>query len=59
LGSTSDFAYQLLEDTGALNDMPENLRNYFDYKAYGRDLELGGDVFTIALNSKLHVFWNH
>ena len=56
--SLEDFAYELLEDTGALKDLPDNLRCYFDYKAYGRDLELGGDVFTVEVSHQIHIFWN-
>lgn len=57
--SLEDFACELLEDTGQLESMPENLRLYFDYERFGRDLELGGDVFTIDGESgQVHVFWN-
>ena len=40
--SMADVAEQLLEETGALDRIPDNLRYYFDYEAYGRDLELDG-----------------
>ena len=40
--SMADVAEQLLEETGALNQIPENLRYYFDFEAYGRDLEIEG-----------------
>lgn len=36
--SETDYAYQYIDDTGVLNDMPENLQHYFDYEAFGRDL---------------------
>jgi antirestriction protein len=57
--SLEDFAAELLEDTGQLEAIPENLRSYFDFKAYGRDLELGGDVFTRRTSGGLLIFWNH
>lgn len=38
-------AEQLVDDMGILDEIPENLRYYFDCEAYGRDMELGGDVF--------------
>lgn len=41
--SFTDLAEQLLDDTGELEAIPENLRYYFDYEKYGRDLQLGGD----------------
>jgi len=37
-GSDSEFAEQLLEDCGDLNEIPESLRYYFDFEAYARDL---------------------
>lgn len=33
-----DFTIQLVEDTGYLDGMPENLQNYFDYEKFARDL---------------------
>ena len=36
--SEEAFAQQHVEDCGLLNDLPESLRGYFDYEAYGRDL---------------------
>lgn len=53
-GSLEDFAEELLSDTGALSGMPEDLRYYFDFKSYGRDLELNGDVFIIGED----IYWN-
>ena len=47
-----------MEDTGQLNALPENLRNYFDYEAFARDAELGGDILAINTSDGLtHVFW--
>lgn len=34
----TDFAHHLLEETGDLDQIPESLRYYFDFEAYGRDL---------------------
>ena len=42
--SFTDLAEQLLNECGELDQIPEHLRGYFDYEAYGRDLRLGGDV---------------
>ncbi|EGZ7032864.1 antirestriction protein, partial [Cronobacter sakazakii] len=50
--SEEAFAQQHVEDCGLLNDLPESLRGYFDYEAYGRDLFmdsyvlLDGHVFS-------------
>lgn len=32
------YAEQLVDDCGYLQEMPEHLRNYFDYEAFARDL---------------------
>lgn len=42
-----DVAKQYAEETGLLDSIPENLRNYFDFEAYGRDMSYEGTfVFT-------------
>ncbi len=37
-----DVAHQIIDESGLLESMPENLRQYFNYAAYGRDLDLEG-----------------
>lgn len=55
--SLADFAQELTEQT---TEVPETLAFYIDYEAMGRDLELGGDVFTIETGYQdVHIFWNH
>jgi antirestriction protein len=43
--SLTHLAEHLCEETGLLSEMPEKLRYYFDFEKYGRDLQLGGDVW--------------
>ena len=38
-----DIGYYYAEGFGFLNEVPENLRNYFDYEAYGRDIRIDTD----------------
>lgn len=45
--SKEDYAEQLVEDCGYLDEMPSYLREYFDFEAYARDIFM--DSFT---------FWN-
>lgn len=55
--SLSDFAQELTEET---TDIPQSLEGYIDYERVARDLETGGDVFTIETSfEKVHVFWNN
>jgi hypothetical protein len=43
-GTALDYAYELTEDTGMLDALPEQLRYYFDYAAFARDMTLNGEV---------------
>lgn len=43
-----DVAYQLLEETGGLSELPDWAQNYFDYDAYGRDLKLEGTFLEFS-----------
>lgn len=56
--SLAGLSEYLLDETGELNQIPGNLRNYFDHAAYGRDLELGGDVTTTRKGGTLYCIWN-
>ena len=38
-----DIGYYYAEEFGILDEVPANLRNYFDYEAYGRDIRLDTD----------------
>ena len=48
-------AEQFVDEMGLLSEIPENLQYYFDYEAYGRDMELGGDV----CEHNRHWFWRN
>ena len=47
--SMEDVAYYYIEETGVLSSLPENLRYYFDYASFGRDMELESN-FLITSN---------
>lgn len=40
-----DVAYNYIQETGALSALGERLQGYFDYEAFGRDMELEGSYF--------------
>ena len=43
----AEVAEQYADDTGLLDSIPENLRYYFDFEAYGRDMSYEGEfIFT-------------
>lgn len=40
-----EYAQEMVDDNGLLNEVPEPLRSYFDFEAYARDLFSSGYVF--------------
>lgn len=38
-----DVAEQYADETGLLDSIPENLRYYFDFEAFGRDMDIEGE----------------
>ena len=43
----TDIAYQVVEEWGYLNNVPDNVARYFDYESFGRDLGIEGThIFT-------------
>lgn len=43
-----DVARYLIEETGVLGEVPANLQNYIDYRAFGRDLEIEGSFLVTS-----------
>jgi antirestriction protein len=52
----ADLHSEAVPDSIKINDIPAS--SYIDWERVARDAELGGDVFTIELDGKVHVFWN-
>ena len=46
-----DVAYQIVEECGYLNNVPEQVKMYFDYEAFARDLGIEGN-FEALDNSR-------
>ena len=38
----TDVAYYFIDECQSLGEIPEGIRSYIDYEAYGRDLDLEG-----------------
>lgn len=43
----SDVAYQVVNESGLLDGVPETIKGYFDYEAYGRDIDINGTFIQI------------
>lgn len=56
--SVEDYAESLADDVGLLSEMPENLRCYFDFERYARDMVLGGDIWVTDGGDGVLVFSN-
>ncbi len=38
---------EIVEESGILNNVPDEIARYFDYEAYGRDLDIEGKFYNI------------
>lgn len=56
--NVADYVEELVDDCygDALAQLPDFIRYHIDYDGIARDLEYGGDIFTIACHRKIHVF---
>lgn len=53
--SMTDIAYQVVEECGYLNNVPDNVARYFDYESFGRDLGLEGTYIFLDDNEVIEV----
>ena len=53
----SDWAENYIEQCGSLEPLDDRLKMYFDYQAYARDAELGGDILPINTDNGVAVFY--
>lgn len=51
-----DVAMEIIEESGMLANVPENIARYFDYKAYGRDLSFEGHFVFNRNNNCVQIF---
>lgn len=56
-GTAVEYAESYLEDTGLLDQIPENLRFYFDTESFARDMILNGDVTELSFDGTDYVVW--
>lgn len=51
-----DIAYEVVEECGYLENVPENVARYFDYEAFARDLSIEGTYIFLEDNEVLEVY---
>lgn len=44
----TDVAYQVVEECGYLENVPDNVARYFDYESFGRELGIGGNYIFLG-----------
>jgi len=56
--SLQEFAEEFIGDIYAqkIDRLPKFIRYAIDYDQIGRDMEMGGDIFTLELDGMIHVF---
>jgi antirestriction protein len=59
--TVADYAETLIEDCyhDVLKGLPDFIRYHIDFGGIGQDMELSGDIFTIATGGRLHIFDAH
>ena len=57
----ADYAQEMIEDcySDAIKGLPDFIRYRIDFDGIADDLEMSGDIFTIACNGQIHVFDSH
>lgn len=51
-----DVAYQVVEDCGYLDNVPDNVACYFDYESFGRDLGIEGTYIFTDDNEAIEIY---
>lgn len=51
----TDVAYKMIESNDYLTNMPDFVKQYFDYEAFGRDLDIEGTFFYIDENTIVEI----
>ena len=54
--SEEDWAREYWDTTGMVNDIPERLQGYIDYKHYARDTRLNGDMTFVQKRGRVIAF---
>ena len=52
-----DVAMQYMEETGLLDSLDDNLKEYFDFEAYGRDMEIEGNFVFTKDGNCIEILW--
>lgn len=51
-----DVAYQVVEECGYLENVPDDVARYFDYESFGRDLGIEGSYIFLDGNKAIEIY---
>lgn len=54
--SMADVAAQILEESGYFDKLPDIINYYFDFEAYGRDLDIEGHFYQLDNGTFIEIF---
>lgn len=54
--SMTDIAYQVVEECGYLENVPDNVARHFDYESFGRDLGIEGTYIFLDDSEVIEVY---
>ena len=58
--SKKEYGAQFWEDSGLIDQIPQNLRSYINYESWVRDCEYGGDIVIVNVIGKgIYVYSNN
>ena len=52
----TDIAHQIVEECRYLDNVPDNVAKYFDYEAYGRDLQIEGNFIFLKNERRKNLY---
>lgn len=52
----ADVAYQVIEECGYLDNVPDDVARYFDYESFGRDLGIEGSYIFTDDNEAIEIY---
>lgn len=52
----TDVSYQIVEECGYLNNVPDEVARYFDYESFGKDLGIEGTYIFTDDNKAIEIF---
>jgi len=53
-GSSLNYVYDYVEDSGMLNALPQNIQRYFDFESFAGDMVYAGDITEFSYDGETY-----